>query len=46
VDRFVLSRMGEDELALFDQRKALVEEAVALFVREGVDACMNRVNGR
>jgi PTH1 family peptidyl-tRNA hydrolase len=46
VDEFVLSRMSENELLLFDQRKAWVEEAVALFVREGIDACMNRVNGR
>lgn len=46
VDQFVLSRMSEAELALFDQRKSLVEEAATLFVREGIGVCMNRINGR
>lgn len=46
VDQYVLARMGEDELHLFEQRKALVEEAVALFIREGIDRCMNLINGR
>jgi len=46
VEQFVLSRMSEGELAVFDQRKAMVEEAVRLFVHEGIDVCMNRMNGR
>ena len=46
VDQFVLSRMSENELHLFDQRKPLVAEAVDLFVHEGIDVCMNQVNGR
>lgn len=46
VDQFVLSRMSEGELAVFDQRTAMVEEAVRLFVHEGIDVCMNRMNGR
>jgi PTH1 family peptidyl-tRNA hydrolase len=46
VDQFVLARMSEAELALFAQRKPLVEEAVNLFLREGIDRCMNRINGR
>lgn len=46
VDQFVLSKMTETELQLFRQRQGLVEEAVALFVREGIDVCMNRINGQ
>lgn len=46
VDQFVLSKMTEAELLLFRQRQNLVEEAIALFVREGVAVCMNRINGR
>lgn len=46
VDRFVLSHMSDEELHLFDQRKSLVEEAVRLFIHEGIDVCMNQVNGR
>ena len=46
VDQFVLSKMTEAELELFHQRESLVEEAVALFVREGINVCMNRINGR
>lgn len=46
VDQFVLSRMSASELLVFDQRRALVEEAIRLFVSEGIGACMNRINGR
>lgn len=46
VDQFVLSKMTEAELQLFRQRESLVEEAVGLFVHEGIDICMNRINGR
>jgi peptidyl-tRNA hydrolase, PTH1 family len=46
VDQFVLSRISEEEMVLYDQRKALVGKAVELFVREGIDVCMNRINGR
>jgi PTH1 family peptidyl-tRNA hydrolase len=46
VDQYVLSKMTEAELTLFQQRKGLVEEAVALFVQEGINVCMNSVNGR
>lgn len=46
VEQFVLSPLSATELALFDQQKALVAEAVESFVREGIDACMNRINGR
>lgn len=46
VDRFVLSRMSEDELAPLIDCEPLVQEAVELFIREGLDRCMNRVNRR
>jgi peptidyl-tRNA hydrolase, PTH1 family len=46
VERYVLSRLGSEELILFDQRKSLVEEAITLFVREGIEIAMNRMNGR
>lgn len=46
VEQFVLSPLSASELTLFDQQKALVAEAVASFVREGIEACMNRINGR
>jgi PTH1 family peptidyl-tRNA hydrolase len=46
VDRYVLSRMHSDEMQLFEQRFAVVEEAVELFVCDGIDRCMNSINGR
>ena len=46
VDQFVLSRLTGDEQTLFDQRKSLVTEASESFVREGIEVCMNRINGR
>lgn len=46
VDKFVLSRMGEDELHLFEQRRSLVRQAVESFIQQGVAACMNTINGR
>lgn len=46
VDRFVLARLGEEEQRLLRERAGLVEEAVALFVEQGIDVCMNRINGR
>jgi peptidyl-tRNA hydrolase, PTH1 family len=46
VEHFVLSRMDHEELSLFEQRQALMEEAVNLFVHEGVQVAMNKINGR
>ncbi|MDD2467353.1 MAG: aminoacyl-tRNA hydrolase, partial [Desulfobulbus sp.] len=46
VDQFVLSRMGADEIDLFEKRQNIVEEAVELFICNGIDRCMNRINGR
>jgi PTH1 family peptidyl-tRNA hydrolase len=46
VDRYVLSCFSDHDLALFNERLSLVDEAVDLFVRQGVDRCMNMINGR
>lgn len=46
VDQFVLSRLTGDEQTLFDQRKSLACEAGELFVRQGIQVCMNQINGR
>jgi PTH1 family peptidyl-tRNA hydrolase len=46
VDRFVLSRMGDEELALFEHRRPLVRQAVELFTAHGIERSMNQINGR
>jgi len=46
VERYVLSRFGEEELRALEQVFSLAREAVSLFVTQGVDRCMNRINGR
>lgn len=46
VDKYVLSRFSKDEVELLEQRAGVVEEAVELFMTEGVDSCMNQINGR
>lgn len=46
VDRYVLNTFSDEELALFNDRLALIREAVSLFLEQGVDKCMNMINGR
>ena len=46
VDKFVLSRMSEEEQHQLHERAGLVEEAAVLFVEQGIQVCMNRINGR
>lgn len=46
VDRYVLAPFTDEELALFTDRLALIHEAISLFLEQGVDKCMNRINGR
>ena len=46
VDRYVLSHLTDEELTLFNERLALVHEAIDLFLQQGVDKCMNMINGR
>jgi PTH1 family peptidyl-tRNA hydrolase len=46
VDRYVLARFSDQELAAFNKQLPLVDEAVELFIEKGIDACMNRINRR
>ncbi|NLX19416.1 MAG: aminoacyl-tRNA hydrolase [Desulfobulbus sp.] len=45
VEQFVLSPLDQVELSLFEQRRTVVAEATSLFIREGVQTAMNRING-
>lgn len=44
VDRYVLSRLGQQEIHLLEDRFPVVDQAVALFIREGVNRCMSIIN--
>jgi PTH1 family peptidyl-tRNA hydrolase len=46
VERYVLSAFGDEELTLFNSRLPLIQEAVELFISQGVAQCMNQINGR
>ena len=46
VERYVLGRFSDQEFAAFSKQLSLVDEAVELFIEQGIDACMNRINGR
>ncbi|WP_339137000.1 MAG: aminoacyl-tRNA hydrolase [Candidatus Electrothrix sp. GW3-4] len=46
VDRYVLANFTDEELALFNDRLALMHEATSLFLQQGVAQCMNMINGR
>ncbi len=46
VERWVLSRFSEQELAELEERFAVTDRAVHLFVGQGIEACMNEVNRR
>ncbi|MCW5208934.1 aminoacyl-tRNA hydrolase, partial [Desulfobulbus sp. US1] len=46
VDRYVLGNFTDEELSLFNNRLALMHEAINLFLEQGVDKCMNMINGR
>ncbi len=46
VDRYVLGNFTDEELSLFNDRLALLHEAISLFLEQGVDKCMNMINGR
>lgn len=46
VDRYVLGNLNDEELTLLNERLPLVHEAVDLFLDQGVDKCMNMINGR
>ncbi len=46
VERYVLGRLSDQELTAFNEQLLLVDEAVELFIEQGIDVCMNRVNRR
>lgn len=46
VDQYVLAKMSTNEVQMFHQQAALVEEAIALFITRGINICMNEINGR
>jgi PTH1 family peptidyl-tRNA hydrolase len=46
VDRYVLSSFSDQDLAHFNDLLAMVSKAIELFVEQGIDVCMNRMNGR
>ncbi|NOQ46097.1 MAG: aminoacyl-tRNA hydrolase, partial [Desulfobulbaceae bacterium] len=45
MERYVLAGFTEKELHDFHARLEFVIEAIELFIHEGVDFCMNRING-
>lgn len=45
VNKYVLSRFSEDELAGLDSQADIVSRAVEVFVEQGISACMNTING-
>ena len=46
IEQYVLAPVGAAGQALWDERLDLVAEAIEIFVSQGVDACMNSINGR
>jgi PTH1 family peptidyl-tRNA hydrolase len=46
VERYVLSRFSDREQAIVNDQLAIAAEAVLLFISDGIDACMNRINSR
>ena len=46
VEKYVLTGFSDQQFALFKEQLSLVKEAIGIFIEQGVDICMNRVNGR
>ncbi len=46
VDKYVLSTLTREDIAVLNERLPLVGEALELFIQEGVSSCMNSINGR
>ena len=46
VEQYVLASIPEEEWRQFRPRLSLAEEAEALFLRQGIEAGMNGINGR
>ena len=45
VDRYVLAGFSDQSLDVFNKQLPVINEAIELFVEQGVDRCMNRING-
>ncbi len=46
VEGYVLAPVGATGRQLWEERVDLVNEAIELFVSQGVETCMNRINGQ
>lgn len=46
VEKFVLSKFRDDEMKLFEQQADLAFQAAKIFIKHGVEDCMNRINGQ
>lgn len=46
VSSYVLSPFAQAVRTLWDERTTLATEAVSLFVTQGIECCMNRINGQ
>ncbi|MBW2328517.1 MAG: aminoacyl-tRNA hydrolase [Deltaproteobacteria bacterium] len=46
VERYVLSRFSDREFSDFIELLSLANEAIELFIEQGIDVCMNTINGR
>lgn len=45
VDKYVLSKFTVTEQQELDEQADLVERAIEVFIRQGISACMNAING-
>ncbi|WP_028582939.1 aminoacyl-tRNA hydrolase [Desulfogranum mediterraneum] len=46
VERYVLSPFSPEQRQQIEERLPLVQEAIRLFIQEGIGPCMNGINGR
>ncbi|HEB50535.1 MAG TPA: aminoacyl-tRNA hydrolase [Desulfobulbus sp.] len=46
VERWVLARFSEQELAVFEENLEKTDRAIRLYIEQGIDACMNEINRR
>ncbi len=46
IDRYVLSAFANPELDAFNDLLPAIDDAITLFIAEGIDACMNQANRR
>jgi len=46
VDRYVLKGFSDQDLSCFNEQLPLVDEAIELFIEQGIDVCMNKMNSK